>query len=263
MNQKNFDYLKDQVKYSGFGEGLEQQLSEHIKRQEPEFSLQHQATYGKDEISTTLYFKKSETTDMYFFNKYEVSLKDEKLPEPLRQTFYMNRVNNFTHKETYNLLKGRAVNKNLVSKDGQAYNAWVELNLAPADNGSFKQRKYSEGYGFELSKALAKLPLKELTDIRDKDRLVEGLKKGNIQPVTYITEDNKELKGFVKANPQFKNASLYDLQMQRVHQGQREGNQQSKSNAQQQSEKKEKELNSDEDDRTEKKSRKRKGVSLA
>jgi hypothetical protein len=52
MNEKNFEYLRDQVKYSGFGEGLENQLKENIKRQPHEFTLQHQATFGKDEVNS-------------------------------------------------------------------------------------------------------------------------------------------------------------------------------------------------------------------
>jgi hypothetical protein len=73
MNEKNFEYLRDQVKYSGFGEGLENQLKENIKRQPPEFTLQHQATFGKDEVNSALHFKRSATTDMYFFNSYMAS----------------------------------------------------------------------------------------------------------------------------------------------------------------------------------------------
>ncbi len=262
MNQKNFDYLKDQVKYTGFGEGLEKELKEHIKRQEPEFTLQHKATYGKDEMNTTLYFKRSETTDMYFFNKYEVNLKDEKLKDPLAHTFYIGRDNNFTHKESYNLLKGRSVNKDLVSMEGKPYNAWVELDLNPSDNGNFKQKKYSENYGFDLEKALAKHPIKELTEVRDKERLMESLKKGNFQPVTYLA-DGSELKGYVKANPAFKNVSLYDQSMQRVRQGQKEEKQQSEANSQQQSEKKEQKTSKEEDGEPERKVRRKRGVSIA
>jgi hypothetical protein len=33
MNQKNFDYLKDQVKFTGFGEGLETKLKERMEKQ--------------------------------------------------------------------------------------------------------------------------------------------------------------------------------------------------------------------------------------
>ena len=67
MNQKNFDYLKDQIKYTGFGQGLEDQLKEHMKKQAPEFTLHHQNLFGKDETTAALHFKKSPNSDMYFF----------------------------------------------------------------------------------------------------------------------------------------------------------------------------------------------------
>jgi hypothetical protein len=57
MNQKNFEYLRDQVKYTGFGEGLESQLKENMQRQAPEFTLQHQGTFGRDETTSALHFK--------------------------------------------------------------------------------------------------------------------------------------------------------------------------------------------------------------
>jgi hypothetical protein len=39
MNQKNFDYLKDQVKFTGFGDALENELRENMQKQSPEFQL--------------------------------------------------------------------------------------------------------------------------------------------------------------------------------------------------------------------------------
>ena len=39
MNQKNFEYLRDQVKYTGFGEGLENDLKQKIQEGNPEFKL--------------------------------------------------------------------------------------------------------------------------------------------------------------------------------------------------------------------------------
>ncbi len=34
MNQKNFDYLKDQLKFTGFGEGIENALKEKLQKGE-------------------------------------------------------------------------------------------------------------------------------------------------------------------------------------------------------------------------------------
>jgi hypothetical protein len=39
MNEKNFDYLKDQVKYTGFGDSLENDLKGKLQMGAPEFSF--------------------------------------------------------------------------------------------------------------------------------------------------------------------------------------------------------------------------------
>jgi len=216
MNEKNFDYLKDQVKYTGFGEALEGELRQNIEQQQPTFSLKHDTFYGDDRVSAELNFKKSEQTDMYFFNSYNVSLQKEGRPETLDQTFYINRGNNITLKEAYNLMEGRAVNKDLTSKEGEVYNSWLQLDFKDADaNGSFKINHYHENYGYDLGATLAKHPIKELQNESHKEDLMNSLKKGNLQSATFI-KDGQEVKQYIEANPQFKTLTIYDAQQRRV-----------------------------------------------
>ena len=218
MNQKNFDYLKDQIKYTGFGEGLENQLKENMKRQAPEFTLQHQNTFGRDETTSALHFKKSPSSDMYFFNSYLVSLKNQDQTEKINQSFYVEKNNNITLKEAFNLMQGRAVNKDLTNKEGQLYNAWVQLDFKNTDqSGNYKLKQFHQNYGFELEKALSKLPIKELGNEQDKSRLIESLQKGNRQFVTF-SENGTEQKRFIEANPQFKSITVYDGNSQRIRQ---------------------------------------------
>ena len=81
-----------------------------------------------------------------------------------------------------------------------------------------------DGYGFDLEKALAKYPIKELTGEEDKTRLMESLQKGNRQAVTF-SKDGAEQKMFIEANPRFKSINVYDSHLQRVHsQSQKEKN---------------------------------------
>jgi hypothetical protein len=216
MNEKNFDYLKDQVKYTGFGEALESDLRQNIEQQQPTFSLKHDAFYGDDKVSAELNFKKSEQSDMYFFNSYNVSLQKEGRPETLDQTFYINKGNNITLKEAYNLMEGRAVNKDLTSKEGEVYNAWTQLDFKNTDaNGNFKLNHYHENYGYDLEAALAKHPIKELQNESHKEDLMNSLKKGNLQSATFIKE-GQEVRQYIEANPQFKTLTLYDAQQKRV-----------------------------------------------
>ena len=159
MNEKNFDYLKDQVKYTGFGDTLENDLKGKLQMGSPEFQICHNAKFGNDTFTATLYFKKSDQSDMYFFNKYDLTLKPESSPDIMKQTFYINKSNNITLREAYNLMGSRAVNKNLTNKDGQVYNAWIQMDFKETDkNGNYQLMHYHSNYGFDLEKELVKHP---------------------------------------------------------------------------------------------------------
>lgn len=258
MNEQNFDYLKNQVKYSGFGEALEPQLKEQISKREPNFTLDHQANFGDDKVDAKLHFRKSEMTDMYFFNKYDLSLTKSGQEDPaIKQTFYIGKDNNVTLKEGYNLLDGRAVNKDLVNKEQEKYNAWVQLDFKETDNqGNFKLKQFHENYGFDLKETLQKHQIKELKDPDDQSRLMVSLKKGNRQSVTFISEGNEQ-KRFVEANPQFKNLNIYDSNLMRTAETQREGKSESQSNSQK------KDVKEEAEDSPTKKPRKRKSAGIA
>ncbi len=216
MNQKNFEYLRDQVKYTGFGEGLETELKEKLGKQTQDFKLNHTAQYGNDTATSELHFSKSNQSDMYFFNSYKVSLKKENVSDNMEQTFYINKGNNITLKEAYNLMSGRAVNKDLTNKDNQMYNAWVQMDFKQADNnGNYKLKQYHQNYGFDIDQVLAKHPIKELGNVEHKSNLLDSLKKGNRQSVTFI-HDGAEQKNYIEANPQFKTITIYDSNMQRL-----------------------------------------------
>lgn len=217
MNQKNYDYLQDQVKFTGFGDALENDLKEKMQKQSPEFQMYHNTKFGNDTAVATLHFKKSQQSDMYFFNKYNLTIKPENSTDMMEQTFYINKGNNITLKEAYNLMSGRAINKDLTNKEGQVYNAWIQMDLKETDkNGNYQLKHFHTNYGFDLEKELAKHPVKELTNEQDKIKLVESLKKGNRQSVTFVKEGGEQ-RMFIEANPQFKSLKVYDSNMQPVH----------------------------------------------
>src|SRR4051812_36012269 len=208
MNQKNLDYLKDNVKYLGFGEKLYPELEKNIQQRFPEFKLHLINEFGKDKIEADLYFRRSNESDMYFFNRYDAKLTGNK--ESVLQTFYLTKGSGVTLKEAYNLLEGRAVNKDLTSQDGQKYNAWIQLNFNEKDqNGSYKIKQFHENYGFDIEKSLHALPVKELNSVPEKERLLASLQRGNIQSVTF-EKDGNQSKMFIEANPQFKTITVFD-----------------------------------------------------
>ncbi len=216
MNEKNYDYLKDQVKFTGFGEGLVNELKEKLEKQTPQFLLLHEGSFSRDQTMATLHFQKSDKSDLYFFNKYDLTLKKENKPEVQTQTFYLNKDQSITLKEAYNLMDGRAINKDLKNKEGELYNAWLQMDFKQTDaQGNFKLKQFHQNYGYDLKEALAKHPIKELAIEQDRSKLIDSLQKGNRQSVTF-EQNGQETKRFIEANPQFKTINIYDQAMQRV-----------------------------------------------
>ncbi len=221
MNEKNYEYLQDQVKFTGFGTELHTDLKTKMEEGGKEFQLSHQKQYGNDVASSTLHFKQSDQGN-YFFNKYDMELKQGHSDDPLKQIFYIGKENNFTQKEAFNLLSGRSVNKDLVNREGEKYNAWVKLDFKETEqSGNFKQKHFHENYGYDLEKVVAAFPVKELGDAEQKKQLLESLQKGNLQSVTFV-RDGKEEKHFIEASTQFKSINVYDNNLKRIRQGQNE-----------------------------------------
>jgi len=216
MNEKNFEYLKDQVKYTGFGETLDGELKEKMQKEESNFTLTYNAQYGNDTATATLNFNKSKESDMYFFNSYKVELHKENSKEALEQTFYINKGSNISMKEAFNLMEGRSVNKDLTNKEGEKYNSWLQMDFKQTDtNANFKINQYHQNYGYDLEATLSKHPIKELETPKYKEDLMDSLKKGNLQSATFLKEGN-EIKHYIEASPQFKTINIYDINMQRI-----------------------------------------------
>jgi len=214
MNQKNFDYLSNQIKLTGFGESHNEELKEKIQKQTPDFVITHKQDFGKDSTVAQLQFRKSDQNEMYFFNKYSLEVKTPQNNEPLKQTFYKD--DNITLKEGYNLMNGRAVETQKLNAKNEKYTVWYVLNFKETDkNGNFKLHPYHSNYGFDLEKSLARHPIKELQDETSKTRLMESLKRGNRQSVT-IDVNGQGRKVFVEAAAQFKSLNFYDSNQQPI-----------------------------------------------
>jgi len=207
MNEKNLKALKDNLKYLGFGEGLNEQLEMNIREQKQEFTLPHEVEYNNQKLVSELSFKAGDQNEMYFFNKYTAKLNE---PDDRQQTFYLDRGNGVTTKEAFNLLQGRAVNKDLVNRDGEKYNAWVQLDFSiKEESGNYKMDRYHENYKYNLEEAISKYPLKELEDSKWKEDLIKSLEKGNIQAVKMEIGNKDELM-YITANPKDKMINIYD-----------------------------------------------------
>ncbi|WP_144214116.1 hypothetical protein [Flavobacterium anhuiense] len=241
MNETNLKYLKDQLKYTGFGETFDTELKENMLKGDKDFKIMHTGIMNngvpnKDAVTVELNFKKSDQTDMYFFNSYHVNLQKEENKPALEQTFYINNDGtSITLKEAYNLMEGRSVNKDLKTKEGESYNSWLKFDFKQTDNsGNFKISHYHQNYGYDLEASLEKHSIKELNTPKYKEDLMNSLKKGNLQSVTFVV-GGVESKMFVEANPQFKTLNVYDGNLQRINH--RESKEEKKSEGEKTSEK--------------------------
>ncbi|TKK64704.1 hypothetical protein FC093_21900 [Ilyomonas limi] len=215
MNEQNVNYLKEQVKYMGFGEKLHAELEQKIAEGNPEFQLLFQTIVNQKPFEAVLNFRKSDNNDMYFFNSYTAKLEKGQ-GQSREQTFYINKGKGVTAKEAFNLLDGRAVFKELTNKEEQSYNAWLQLDFKNKDkHGNYMVKQYHENYGYDLAKSLNNLPVKELQTDTQRMELVKSLEKGNLQAVT-LENGGKQQRIFIEANPQYKTINLCDGQMNRL-----------------------------------------------
>lgn len=209
MNENNLKYLKDNLKYTGFGEALYGELEKNIKEQKPEFQLHFTTELNNKPFNATLNFRKGDNSDMYFFNSYKASIErnDE---QKVEQTFQIKKGKGINGKEAYNLLQGRAVYKDMVNKEGQPFKAWQKLNFDEKDKyGNHLVNQFHEKYGYDLPYAVNKFPVLEMDGGEAQEKLLKSLERGNAQSVT-IEIDGKPEKFFMEANPERKTVNVYD-----------------------------------------------------
>ena len=266
MNIKNLEFLKEGLKYLGFGDKLNNDLESKIKEQPTEFKLLLTGEFArnetKDKVSYQLDFKKSDQTDMYFLNRYQANLKNEDPTQEKTQTFYITKNSGITAKEAYNLLSGRAVNKDLNNKEGQPYNAWLQLDFQEKDkNDNYKVKQYHTGYGYDLEMVIAKYPIKQQLEAEQKTKLMKSLEKGNITQVTFAREGGED-KMYVAANPQYKTLDLYDSKMQKQFQGIEKKEKPDQDKSEEKKETQKQDVDAEGEAKKGKKSSKRKGIGV-
>jgi len=233
MNEKAMSFNENQLKRSGFAEAFTPDLKKKMEDGMPVILHNFKKEYDGDRVDAALHLKKSATSDYYFLNKFDLQLQKAGQADSVKQTFYITakkdpgsedstqqkvkQENRYTLKEAYNLLAGRPVHKNLFSKEGQEYEAWVKLNLKnQLDNGNYELKQYTRNYGFELENVLSKYPIKELINEQYKKSLIDSLYRGNLQKVTFIDKDGREEKLYVSPNITLGVLNVHDQNKQRL-----------------------------------------------
>ena len=213
IESAQLDYLKNQLKYLGFGESnkLHQDLEKGINSNEKTFKIQTQSDRAMqgNEVNFTLNFNKSEKGGV-FLNSFNATLKNE-IGEERTHNFG---VNHFTAKEAVKLLVGRSVKAEFTENEP----VFVKLNFAEEKNeyGNFKFQTYNQqAYGVDTAKIVEKSGL-IFDKPEHKDNTVKSLEKGNIVKVKFNL-DNKITEGNAVLNPQYKTLNLYDKEMNRLN----------------------------------------------
>jgi len=152
--EQNSQSLHQQVRRADFT-NLAAKINEQIKQGQQQFSLpvsyyindkerlDHQLSFVKDQSGT------------YHLEGYKTNLYNESKPNEQRQQ-YFNLKNGFdiNATEVYNLLAGRAIERN---------GTWVQLDFNDKDtNGNFRMKEFHSGYGYNLEKVLQQLPFKRV-----------------------------------------------------------------------------------------------------
>ncbi len=213
MESKHLNFLRDDLKYLGFGDNalLNQQMEEQIQKGIEGFELYTDAYFDEDtRLEAKMYFRHSEKEDRYYFNKFDALLVyPEESVKNRAQTFYVHLGKGVTFKQSFNLLQGRSVFKNMISLEGEKYEAWIKLDFGEKDlHDNYKVKQYGSRYGYDLEKVLGKYPIRELQEEKTKEELYQSLKRGNLQSVTF-DKSTKSEKMYIEANPMFKTINIY------------------------------------------------------
>jgi hypothetical protein len=114
------------------------------------------------------------------------------------------------------LLDGRAVHKTLTNKEGEKYQAWLQLDFKNnTQSGNYQLKQYHHNYGFDLEKTLSKYPIQELQNEEFKKGLIRSLERGNLQSATFLI-NGKEEKIFLTPNVAFKALTAFDTSMKKI-----------------------------------------------
>lgn len=208
--EQNLNYLKDQLKYLGFGESLNDALKESITKGHDKFTLQFPSDREDSKATYSLNFSKSKQSDLYFFNSFEVQLEKDK--NVLNHQFQVNGVKGVTAKEAINFLEGRSVKTEIDFKSKGKQEVFIALdkNELPKEitaETKLPVKYFNTNYGIDVSNILDNSPVKLANENYRNDAL-KALEKGNFVKVNYSSK-GEEQSGLVSLNAQFRSLDYY------------------------------------------------------
>lgn len=219
MEKENLDFLKERLYFLGFGEQFNKTLEQKMKAGDEKFKLGTEAQLESKGVMKKIHyeldFAKSQTNDRWFLNNYTATLSEAGKVQG-QQKIFLNFGSGLSARESFNMLEERAVYKNHKTKDKREFEAWDVIDFKKKDDkGNHKIHMYNEKWGFDLSKALHKHPIRELQTPEQKDELMRSLRKGNLAAVSFVI-NNQDVKHHIEANPKDRNVIVYDANFVRL-----------------------------------------------
>ncbi len=204
--ESNTQSLDDQIVKVGFS-GLRSKVEEQIRQGKSQFTipLSYYVNEGK-RMDHELTFVKDHS-GQYQFHGFQARLVDEREPNAAKQHYFESR-DRININKAYQLLEGRAIEKG---------DRWIQFDFNDKDaHGNYRVKEFISSYGFSVEMALRDLPLKELQDRDTADQLVDSLKQGRREEVSFVQDGGKEQRFFIEANPQFRSVNIYDEHSKKI-----------------------------------------------
>lgn len=218
MMEKELAYARTELGRLGISEAFNESLVDQMRQGEKAILQPFQKKYDNgDEAKAMLHWNKSERSNLYFLNKWDLTVKKSGEEKEVSMTFYVNDlkrvghalknpdryVKSFTFKASVNYLCGRPVLNNYMNQKGDQYKAWdVAYPSEKLVNGKMKERTFHPAYGFDLRKVGAEYgsAVKDLANSEYAERFYKSLERGNLQSAKFVNRDGKEETLYVSPN---------------------------------------------------------------
>jgi len=164
-------------------------------------------------LKVHLHFFKSPETGAFVLQKFEASLRFPDDPEK-DKTHVFDRAKGMivTLREAFNLLCGRSVFKEIATPNGDEYSAWIQLNFAEKTlEGNYLIKRFRAYNGYDLGNLLSRYPIRELNDTGLKADIIQGLRRGDLIPVTFLKPSGRTEKKLIEFNAVHKIITIYTV----------------------------------------------------
>lgn len=206
-DERNFNSLNEEVQRIGFPD-LSEKLKNLIDKEQENFSIPLSYYLNeKEKITHTLSFSKN-AEGHFELDGFKSSLQNNSAPEDSREYYFKNgQENNFKLNEAYNLLSGRSVEHN---------QSWFQLDFNDRDaSGSYHLKEFRNEYAYDLEKTLKAIPLKEISNTYEIEKLKYALRQGDSVSAVMI-KNGRENQVYIEANPQFRSLNIYDQHFRKI-----------------------------------------------